>query len=244
MKTKLNIYMGYDSREARAYDVARMSILRRTSQPKRTFVKPLELKHLTAPDGKFPLLARPIERRDGKMWCPISEAPMATEFAISRFCVPFLQQKGWALFVDCDIICQADIAELFALADPKYAVMVVKHDHKPAEGTKMDGQVQTAYSRKNWSSVVLWNADHPANKRLTLEALNTWPGRDLHAFKWLEGDEIGELPPAWNFLVGYDQPNPKAPPKILHFTLGTPNMPGCESMLFADVWTKDAEGLK
>lgn len=226
--TKFKIYMGYDRREKLAYDVARSSILRRTSQPKVTTVHPLELNQLSA-GGKFPLLTRPIEQKDGKMWCPISQAPMATEFAISRFCVPFLQWTGWALFVDCDIVCLGDITELFALADEKYAVMVVKHDHKPTETTKMDGQVQTTYSRKNWSSVVLWNVDHPANKELTAEKLNTWPGRDLHAFKWLKDEDIGTLDPDWNYLVGNDERIPDCTQKIVHFTLGGP-------------WIKDWKG--
>ena len=30
---------------------------------------------------------------------------------------------GWALFIDCDFISKQDVADLFALADDKYAVM-------------------------------------------------------------------------------------------------------------------------
>ncbi len=41
------------------------------------------------------------------------------------------------------------------------------------------------YPRKLWSSVMLWNCEHPANRRLNLQMLNQWPGRDLHAFRWL-----------------------------------------------------------
>jgi hypothetical protein len=29
----------------------------------------------------------------------------------------------------------------------------------------MDGQAQTRYARKNWSSVMVFNCDHPANER-------------------------------------------------------------------------------
>jgi lipopolysaccharide biosynthesis glycosyltransferase len=116
------------------------------------------------------------------------------------------------------MICLADIQELFNLADDKYAVMVVKHKQYNSGMVKMDGQIQTYYSRKNWSSVVLWNCNHEANKRLSLDDLNKWPGRDLHAFKWLADEEIGELPKEWNHLVGVNEPNPDA--KILHFTLG------------------------
>ena len=224
------IFMGWDSREWLAYNVASASILRRSTLPE-LVIQPLVRSELK------PLLARPIEVRDGKLWCPISQAPMATEFAISRFCVPFLQRDGWALFVDCDILCLRDIADLFALADPRYAVMCVKHPQKPKaqEETKMDGQIQTFYARKNWSSVVLWNCSHRAHERLTAEALNTWPGRDLHAFKWLGDDEIGALPSEWNFLVGVS-PMVRTPIAIAHFTLGGPWLRGWPGGPMDDLW--------
>lgn len=209
---KNEIYIGYDPREDAAYKVCKNSILSRATGDVRVLA--LALPNITD------IFTRPIEERDGKLWCPISEAPMSTEFAISRFAVPFLEDKGWHLFMDCDMICTTDIQELFALADNRYAVMVVKHKQETGSDTKMDGQVQTYYSRKNWSSVVLWNCEHPAHKRLTLNDLNSWPGRDLHAFKWLEDEEIGELPKEWNHLVGVNPPNPDA--KIIHYTLGGP----------------------
>jgi hypothetical protein len=205
------IFIGYEPREHKAYQLAHASILATTSEP--VLITPLVLEHL-------PFLTRPIERRGNQMWCPISDAPMSTEFAISRFAVPFLQRSGWALFIDCDFVSVGDISELFALADNKYALMVVKHDYTPSEGLKMDGQVQTAYSRKNWSSAMLWNLDHPSNKKLTIEMLNTLPGRDLHRFCWLEDSEIGEIPKQYNTLVGVDTKEQTANARLLHFTLG------------------------
>ena len=56
------------------------------------------------------------------------------------------------MFVDCDVMARADLAELFALYDPLKACMVVKHDYTPKTDTKMKGQAQLAYFRKNWSS--------------------------------------------------------------------------------------------
>lgn len=206
------IYIGYDPREAIAYNVAKNSILRRSNFDPLNIVC-LDLENL-------PLLTRPIERRGRQLWCPISNAPMATEFAISRFCVPKLQEDGWGLFIDSDIVCQADINDLFALADSKYAVMVVKHKQESGGPVKMDGQIQTYYSRKNWSSVVLWNCSHPANKNLTHEMLNGSPGRELHGFNWLKDEEIGELPSEWNHLVGIDKDIENA--SIVHYTLGGP----------------------
>ena len=233
------IYMGWDSRETVAYDVAEKSIMRRAST--RVEIKPLKLDSL-------PMLSRPIEIRDGKLWCPISQAPMATEFSNTRFCVPFLQTEGWALFVDCDVICLTDIEELFELAEDRYAVMVVKHNHQPTATTKMDGQIQTRYPRKNWSSLILWNCSHPANKRLTVEELNRRPGRDLHAFCWLNDEEIGSLSTYWNHLVGVSAPeknfDPDHPPRtgvvgILHYTLGGPWLPGWQGGPLDDLWLKE-----
>lgn len=209
---KLKIYLGYDTRESIAYEVARFSILRRAKYPKCVQIFPLKLDELS-------MLNRPIEMRGEQMWCPISDAPMSTQFSNSRFCIPFLTDS-WALFADDDIVCLADIADLFALADDRYAVMVVKHKHEPVEERFPDGRIQTVYPRKNWSSIVLWNCDHPANKRFTVDNLNTWPGRDMHAFKWLRDEEIGELPKEWNYLVDVNEKNIE--PKIAHYTLGGP----------------------
>ena len=50
--------------------------------------------------------------------------------------------------------------------------MCAQHDYQPKESTKMDGQRQTVYPRKNWSSMMLVNCSHPANKELTKELVN------------------------------------------------------------------------
>lgn len=217
--------------------VAKYSIERRCSRE--VIVFPLYLPHLGH------ILHRKVEEKDGKMWCPISEAFMSTEFAISRFVVPFIQREGWALFVDCDIVCKTDINELFDLANEQYAVMVVKHD-LPTDGEpslKMDGQIQSYYSRKNWSSVVLWNCSHPSHVRLkAMNRINTWPGRDLHAFRWLEDYEVGELPVEWNHLVDvYDH----AKASLYHYTLGGPWIPEWKvSHWIEDIWLSEQRSLR
>ena len=101
----------------------------------------------------------------------------------------------------------------------------------------MDNQIQTFYARKNWSSIVLWNCAHPSNRKFSLQALNTWPGRDLHAFKWLEDSEIGELPKEWNHLVGIDNPN--APIKLAHFTLGGPWIKDWKGAPMDELWDEE-----
>lgn len=225
----MRVFIGHDSREQAAYDVACAS-LRRTSGIEPT---PLISERLAAGG----LLRRATDRR-GLIYDFPSNAPCATDFAISRFLVPHLAQSGWALFTDCDVVFLADVAELFALADPDKAVMVVKHN-QGGGGFKMDGQVQLAYPRKNWSSVVLYNCDHPANRRLSLQDVNERPGRDLHAFYWLHDSEIGSLPAEWNWLVGV-QAKPEAP-KIAHFTLGGPWIPSWDVAEHDKIWL-DARG--
>jgi hypothetical protein len=222
----MKVFIGFDPREQAAYEVAESSLRFHRWDVE---VVPLRLDRLAA----CGLLRRPMDAR-GQLYDLPSNAPCATEFAISRFLVPILCQSGWALFVDCDVVFLGDVAELFALADPSKAVMVVKHPPIAAGGTKMDGQAQVAYARKNWSSVMLFNCDHPANRRLSLQDVNDRPGRDLHAFYWLHDDEIGALPVAWNWLVNV-APRP-AEPKIAHFTLGGPFTPGWRGAEHDDLW--------
>lgn len=231
-----SIYIGFDPREAAAFAVCRHSIETRTTLPIPTYGIVLE------DVRKQGLYDRPTEIRDGRLWDVISEAPMSTEFAISRFLTPTLARQwdgtgGWALFMDCDMLVRTNITRLFDLADPQYAVMCVKHHHEPPEGEKMDGQVQTRYAKKNWSSCVLWNVEHPANEALTVQMINELPGRDLHAFKWLDDSLIGSLDLKWNWLAGYSDAG--VDPAIVHFTDGLPTMPGYENAPYADEWRRE-----
>lgn len=243
--SKQTIYMGFDSREKVTYDVARHSILTRTSVPTR--IVPIEIDN---PEYQK-ILTRPIEKRKGdndvtQLWCPISDAPMSTEFAISRFIVPFITKGGWVLFMDPDMVALDDISKLFEFANKeneKFAVMVVKHDHQPTEEKHDAGQLQTSYPRKNWSSLVLWNLDHHAHKKFTVKELNTWPGRDLHAFKWLKDEEIGELPQEWNFLVGVNEGDLEKQ-KILHYTNGQPGWQGWEPQETDKIWNDELAQLQ
>lgn len=225
MKT---IFVGYDSREIPAFEVACHSAACQANLP--VALKPLRADELY----RQRLLWRPVETANGVSVDHLSGAAQSTEFATSRFLVPFLQRSGWALFVDCDVVFLADVAELFALADPRYAVMVVQHDHVPRESSKMCGQPQSAYRRKNWSSVILWNCDHRANLRLTPEIVNGWRGSQLHQFCWLADEEIGALPPEWNWLVGVQEK--PAQPKIAHFTLGGPWLPAWRGAPHDELW--------
>lgn len=222
----MKVYVGWDAREQTAYDVAVHSL-----HSYRWDCEVIQLKAERLYD--YGLLRRPTDRR-GQLYDIPSGAHASTDFAISRFLVPHLCQEGWALFVDADVVFLGDVAELFAIADPSKAVMVVKHPALTESGTKMDGQAQVSYAKKNWSSVVLWNVSHPANRRLSLQDVNERPGRDLHRFYWLHDDEIGELPDRFNWLVNVREKPEK--PVIAHFTNGGPWFSSWKGAEHDDIW--------
>lgn len=213
------------------YLVTRSSLRRQLNVP--IPVKPLLLRALR----DLGVYTRPTEVRDGRLWDVISDAPMSSEFAISRFFIPFLcGNGGWALFLDGDMLARGNVGDLLRQIErTDAAVVCVKHKHAAIEGAKKKGdQVQTAYQRKNWSSMMAINCDHPANRKLTIDLLNTAPGRDLHRFCWLADRDIGEVGAEWNWLAGHS--DPKIDPKIVHFTAGLPCVAGYEDAPYAEEW--------
>ena len=198
----LRVFLGFDPRETVAFHVAAHSIHSRCSRP--VAIAPLMLSQLAG------IFNRP---RDPKQ---------STDFSFTRFLVPHLcGYEGWALFADCDILVREDLARLWDLRDDRHAVMVVKHDHVPKETTKFLGHVQTAYPKKNWSSLMLFN--NARCRGLTREYVETAHGLELHQFKWLASDDlIGELPAGWNCLVDTDSGGELESAPNLHYTLGGP----------------------
>ena len=195
----LNIYVGYDSREAIAHHVFCNSVARRSSIPV-AFV-PLALNTL-------PFYME--QHGDG-----------SNSFIYSRFLVPYLNgYKGKALFVDGDMLCKADIAEIFDFLKDDMDVAVVKHDYKTKHSKKYLNNSNEDYPRKNWSSVVLWNCESLRNRVLTPQFVQSMPGSYLHRFQWLEDERIGEIPKTWNWLVDEYEHNDRA--KLLHYTIGIP----------------------
>lgn len=208
----LNIFIGYDSREPIAYHVLAHSIMRRASLP--VSITPLILDQLRGRGSVFQ-----------------TNGTESTEFAFSRFLVPHLARGcDWQpIFMDCDMLCLADIAELFESVEPSKLVSVCQHDYIPKAKTKFLGQAQTAYPRKNWSSLMVFNS--MAQYTLTAHYVQAASGLDLHRLKWAKDEEIGSLPLEWNWLVGEYPPNPNA--KILHYTNGGPWFERTE---YADLW--------
>jgi len=217
----MKVFIGYEPREDIAYQVCKHSILKH--QPNAQ-VAPLIQKELRSA-GWY---KRPIDTL------------ASTEFTFTRFLIPELTNfRGWAVFMDCDMILTTDIKELFDQADDRYAVMCVQHDYTPRQGIKMDGQKQTIYPRKNWSSVVLWNCSHPSNRVVTQDFVNDTElnGAYMHRFSWLKDEEIGELDHTWNYLVGvYDDIET---PKLIHYTEGGPWFENYRDCEFNELWKKE-----
>lgn len=239
-----SIYVGYEPREEEAFAVCLHSIRRRLTG--HIPIHGLRLRELK----NRGLYYRPTETRgtNGKkqLWDTISDAPMATEFSISRFLVPHLAQRGLALFMDCDMLVRADLNSLFSLCTSQeafddYAVWCVHHQYAPTAVAKMDGQMQTIYSRKNWSSVMVFDCDHKANAALTPRMVNTLPGRDLHAFCWLKDEQIGSLEEKWNWLAGHSSKS--IVPSIIHMTTGGPWFPEYATVDYADDWRKERDHM-
>ena len=203
----LRIYVGWDSREDIAYQACRQSLKDTASVP----IKVIPLKQTQL-------------KRDEMYWRDKDQLA-STEFTFTRFLLPELAEfKGWALFIDCDFIALDDVKELFDQRDNKYALMCAQHDYTPKANTKMDGQQQHNYPRKNWSSMMLVNCGHPSNRLLTKELVNDpkVDGKYLHRFSWLEDEEVGKLSHEWNWLVGWYKEPEDGKPKFLHYTEGGP----------------------
>lgn len=168
----------------------------------------------------------------------------SNDFSFSRWLVPSLM--NWspepALFLDSDMLCLYDIGELFDLYDSQYAVQVVKHEYTPRQTVKYLNQPQTPYSRKNWSSVMLFNPMRC--KALTPTYCEHASGLDLHQFRWLEGDhEIGGLPNCWNYLVGEDGQCQREEARLIHYTNGGPYFHDYRDCDYNEAWFRERDDM-
>ena len=193
----INVFIGYDSKEKIAYHILSESILR----------------HSSVPVSFTPIYLPNIQDSFNRPRNSLS----STEFSFSRFIVPYLMEyKGWALFLDCDMLFTSDIKELWDLRNDDYAVMCCQHNYTPKSESKFNNQIQTVYEKKNWSSLMLMNTSKCA--KLSRYYIHNASGLELHQFKWLEDNQVGGLPLEWNWLAGEYPYNPNA--KNIHFTEG------------------------
>jgi hypothetical protein len=227
MRNLFRVYIGWDRRETEAYDVAKSSLQRNATIP--VAVEPIKLDDLI----KRGLYTRDVD-------------PLAsTEFTYSRFLTPALAGfEGWALFCDSDFLWLGDVAGLLEYTKTPKAVYCVQHNYTPKETTKMDGAVQTAYPRKNWSSLMLFNCEHPAVRALTPELVNRESGAYLHRMQWVKDEDIGALPTEWNWLEGWNEKPKTGTPKAVHYTRGGPWFEQWQKVDYADLWREEYDRVR
>ena len=209
----INLVIGFDQREAIAFHTFIQSVIEKTSLPIK--VIPLAIQSLK----------NYTEKHNDK----------SNDFVYARFLTPYLNNfQGWAIFADGDMICQADIKELWDMRDEKKALLVVKHSYKTKSKKKYLGNINEDYPRKNWSSVILWNCNHPKHRILTPRFVANQTGKYLHRFSWLDDNDIGELPKEWNWLA-IEYPN-NLHAKLIHYTLGTPCFKDYFNSDMSEIW--------
>jgi lipopolysaccharide biosynthesis glycosyltransferase len=227
MSDPFRVYIGWDRREPEAYDVAKSSLLRHASIP--VVVEPIKLDELRAK----------------KLYWRAEDPLATTDFTYSRFLTPALAgYKGWALFCDCDFLFLGDIKGLVEYTKTPKAVYCVQHDYTPKDTVKMDGKPQTVYPRKNWSSLMLFNCDHPSVKTLTPEVANTQTGAYLHRMQWAKDEDIGSLPVTWNWLEGWNEKPAKGTPNVVHYTRGGPWFAEWQNVDYADLWLAEYDRVR
>ena len=131
MLEKINIVVGFDQREPVAYHTFTQSVIDKSSLP--VMFIPLAINTLQGYQE--------------------THSDKSNDFVYSRFLTPYLNEfKGWAIFADGDMICQADIKELWDLKDETKALLVVKHNYQTKAHHKYLGNINQDYPRKNWSN--------------------------------------------------------------------------------------------
>lgn len=240
----LKIFVGWDPRETEAFDVFRRSLITRAS-------KPIEI---------IPLKQQ--ELRDQGLFSRPRSEKAATEFSMTRWLVPYLSgYEGVSIFADCDMLCLTDIYGVLdgCCAEPgeertenglyfgypiSPAVWCCQHDYVPKNTTKMDGQVQTVYPKKNWSSFMVFNNAHEKCRDLTPELISRpdHPPKYFHQFQWLDTLKPGSLDLRWNHLAGEYEVIPD--PKIVHFTEGGPWFQGYEHCDYSELWDAERAAMR
>ncbi len=217
----IHLFCGYDRREAIGFHVFVASVLERASAP--VAIYPLDAKGL--PEG-------------------------TNTFTFSRFLVPWLMGfSGRAIFMDaCDMLMQADVAELDRLFDPSRALQCVQHDYKTRNPVKYIGTPMECgnrdYPRKNWASLMLINCEHPAWRSMTPARVSNYADipTTLLGLRWLNDHEVGPLPDHWNRLVDEGQEVEGA--SVLHWTAGIPAFAHYQNAPGADLWREQAIDLE
>lgn len=188
MSDPFRVWIGYDQRQPVAFTVLVHSILKYASKPVQ--ICPLVYETL------------PLNRKG------------LTPFTWTRFLVPWLcDYKGWALFMDIDMMVRGDITELEDMKNES-DVLVCKNERQ-----------------FEWASLMYFNNEKC--RILTPDYVNDPTVGGLHKMSW--SNNVGSLPMEWNHLVGYDKPKDA---KVVHFTQGIPAHKETNACEYSEEWQK------
>ena len=189
----MDIFVGYDSREHACFQVLEYNLSRWGHT-----VHPINHRELRA-QKKFS--REWLIKDDGQYEDLRDRKPFSTEFTHSRFAaIPMareLEIDDWCLFCDTDFLFLDDpenMVQLVAKRAPTDAIACVQYDWHEEEGVKMDGMLQLLYHRKLWSSMFLFDPQHPVHDYLTFHRVNWESGISMHTFSWVPDDKIWGIP--------------------------------------------------
>lgn len=216
----INLFCGHDQREAIGWHVFAQSVIARAS----------------APVALIPLSSMGLSHG-------------SNAFTLSRFLIPWIMDfKGHAIFADAsDMLMLGDLAELDSLFDHLYAVQVVKHEryntkHKiKYRGTDMECP-NMDYPRKNWTSLMILNCEHPSWSSFSPVSMDKLPLLDCLQLKNCQDSEIGELPDCWNRLV--DEGHEIQGAKLMHWTAGVPGFQYYSQAPGAPIWHSERAAME
>lgn len=217
----IRLFVGYDHRESVGTHVFISSVLN-------TCTMPVSITSLHLPN----LAGYREQHEDG-----------TNAFIYSRFLIPWLCDfSGWAIFADgADMLCRADLADLWKMRHMGKAVQVVKHNYISQHPRKYIGTPMEApnrhYDRKNWSSLMIIDCSSFLWRQMRPDTVSRMTGAELHRFSWIPDDRIGDLPASWNHLVLEQEHDQDA--KIAHFTLGVPGFDHYRYCPFAEEWRNE-----
>ena len=213
----IRIFIGHDSKYPQASKVCKASI--------RKFW----------PEARIDYLDKEVLKKAGIYGRKDVEGE-STEFSFTRFYVPLLMNyNGYAMFCDNDFLWRVNPQEITRYMGES-AISVVKHEDYKVKSSKMDGVVNKSYPKKNWSSLMLFNCSKLKNK-LSKEYLDNATPSQLHEFKFLNENAIGELPKRYNMLVGIDKIT-KENARAIHYTEGGPWFDEYKDAELSEEWWK------
>lgn len=249
MKDNITVFIGYDATQRDAYRTCAHSI--RTNSKEPVAIYPLDHQILR----KAGLFNRPwLTKEDGSVIDIRDGLTFSTTFAFTRFLSPAYfsylglnvdKNNRWLVFVDSDFVFMDDIRNLVLEAEETgRPLSVVKHNYTPKSSTKFNGNDQSVYNTKLWSSLMVFDMESfEWDERFDA---NNDTGRDLHTFDWIPAgvDSLGSLYEGWNFIP--DHSEAKISPyniRAIHFTSGTPLHKGYEDTKYGGVWLSYYQGM-